>query len=285
MSVDSTIQDKGAGSSKRPNRKRTTGFPVVPLSEAVQVLRKAGKYGFDHTLASFASAMGHTSTNSGAFRQRLAAFRDWGLITGRGDTVTMTEVARVLAVSTDEGEVRQALQEAFHNCQVFNGLYEQMAKGEPIDRDGLGAQAVLKLGVAPGKRQTFVKSFMDSVETAQRAKIDGQGNVILLEFERGDDVDDGYPSDQEPTILEPEESPATPTGRAPHREPSGSLAPTIRQSWPITGGEIIFEVRSEEALPATVFGDLGEVVTKLEALSASLNVPDDSGAIEEGGEE
>ncbi len=58
----------------------------------------------------------------------------------------------------------------------------------------------------------------------------------------------------------------------------------IRQAWPIDGGEIILEVRSEEVLPATVFGEIGEVVTKLKALSASLSRSGDSETADEGGE-
>ena len=74
------------------------------------------------------------------------------------------------------------------------------------------------------------------------------------------------------------------TGSPVGRETSGGLAPTIRQSWPITGGEIILEVRSDEALPATAFGGIGEVVTKLEQLAASLGQPDDSEVTDDGGE-
>lgn len=282
--MEPTTHTREAAEPKRPSRKRTTGFPVVSLSEAVQVLKKAGRYGFDHTLASFASAMGHKTTNSGAFRQRLAAFRYWGLVTGRGDTVTMTEVARIIAVSADETEMRLALRQAFWNCEIFSGLYEQMAKGEPLDRDGLGAQAVLRLGVAPGKRQIFVKSFVDSVETARLAEVDGQGNVVLLESGSGDEADDEGPPDQEPLVVGEEDDRHTVTAGAIRREAPGALSPTIRQSWPIAKGEIILEVRSGEALPAAVFSAIGDVVTKLEELSASLSQPDDSDAADEGGE-
>ena len=81
-------------------RKRATGFPVVSLAEAAAILKEAGKYGFDHSTAAFASYMGHSTTNSGAFRQRLAAFRDWKLIAGRGDRLAMTDIARMIALST-----------------------------------------------------------------------------------------------------------------------------------------------------------------------------------------
>lgn len=284
MPNDSIAPDNDTGSLKAPSRKRGTGFPVVPLSEAASILKDAGKYGFEHPTTSFAAHMGHKSITSGAFRQRLAAFRDWGLITGRGDMLTMTEVARKIAMPPDDDTEREALQQAFWNCDVFMGLHEGMAKGQPLDRDRVGSQAVHGFGVAPTRAQVFSRSFVDSAVAAQLARIDGQGNLVLLEA--GDDAatEEHGPEDEGPIIVDAEESGPTKTGRPAGRESSGTPPPTIRQSWPITGGEIILEVRSEEALPAAVFSEIGEVVTRLEALSASLSQFEDSDAGAEGGE-
>ena len=200
--------DQEAAVPKRPSRKRGTAFPVVSLPETARILREAGKYGFEHHTASFATYMGHSSTNSGAFRQRLAAFRDWELIDGRGDTLTMTEVARRIAMPTDEAAEREALQQAFKNCEVFTGLYEKMAKGQPLDRDGLAAQAVHGFGVSPAKAPQFVRSFVESVLAAHMAATDDQGNVVLLDHgtvEQASGVDvsgdePGVPDHQEPEI-------------------------------------------------------------------------------------
>ena len=269
---------------KRPSQKRGTGFPVVPLSEAARILKEAGKYGFEHTAASFATCMGHSTANSGAFRQRLAAFRDWGLVTGRGDMLTMTDIARKVAVPTDQAGERLALQQAFNNCDVFVGLYEQVAKGQPLNRERLGAQAVHDYGVAPSSKSKFAKSFVESLVAARLAEVDSQGDVILLESGDCGRANDGDLPSLESTTAEVEEP--EPKRRHPNgdRGPSSAAPPSIRQSWPITGGEIVLEVRSEEALPATVFGAIGEVVTKLEALSSSLNQAHGSDRADDGGE-
>ena len=186
---------------KAPQPKRGTGFPVVPLSDAARILKVAGESGFEHATASFAAYMGHSTINSGAFRQRLAAFRDWELISGRGDTLTMTEVAKRIAMSTDEVEECQALQRAFKNCDVFDGLHQKMAKGQPLDRDRLGAVAVLDFGVAPSKKPKFVGSFVESAVAAQLAKIDDQGKVVLLESDNDELADDSsLASRAEPTV-------------------------------------------------------------------------------------
>lgn len=234
-------------------------------------------------MASFAGHMGHKTTNSGAFRQRLAAFRDWGLITGRGDMLTMTEIARQLAMPPDEDAEREALQQAFWNCAVFAGLHEVLAKGQPLDQERIGSRGVHGFGIAPNRAQQFAQSFVESAIAAQLARIDSQGRLVLLGAGNDAQPDDEALPDQEPTIAGATDAASTQTGHRIVREPSGAASPTIRQSWPIAGGEIILEVRSKEALPATVFAAIGEVVTQLEALSSTLSQADGSDAVDEGG--
>ena len=282
MSSESDAQSTGTAGSKRPSRKRGTAFPVVHLSEAAGILKEAGKYGFEHATASFATYMGHSTVNSGSFRQRLAAFRDWELITGRGDTLTMTEVAQRIAMPTDEAAERRALQQAFKNCGVFTGLYEKMAKGKPIDPSGLGAQAVHGFGVAPSKASQFVRSFVESVLAAHLAETDDEGNVVLLEPGDNDQADDDGMIDEMPTATEQIDSRSVPSALSVGREPKGALSPTIRQSWQVTGGEIVFELRSATALPAAVFGAIGKLMEGLEALAESLNESDDLDSADEG---
>lgn len=277
------VRTEAAG-SKRPSRKRGTAFPVVSLPEAARILKDARKYGFEHHIGSFATYMGHSSTNSGAFRQRLAAFRDWELIEGRGDTLTLTETARRIAMPTDEAGERQALQQAFKNCDVFTGLYDKMAKGQPLDRDGLAAQAVHGSGVSPAKAHQFVRSFVESVVAAQMAEEDDQGNVVLLEPGIAEQAESTDVSGEKSASPDPDQTRDALPSHSIHGQPSGAGSPTIRQSWPITGGEIILEVRSAESLPATAFGAIGDVVTKLEELAASLSPANEPDVPDGGGE-
>lgn len=268
MSDDSIIEtESGADNSdvKRPRRKRGTGFPVMSLSEAARILKEAGKYGFEHPAPAFASYMGHSTTNSGAFRQRLSAFRDWELITGRGDMLTMTEVARLIAVPTDATAERRAMQEAFANCAVFARLYEQSAKGQPLNPDRLGGRAVHELGVTPGSASKFVESFVESALAAELAELNEDGDVVLWGSENGAATEAAAVE----TPYPPQPSAETSAIRGPAAQ-SVSAAPTIRQLWSIDSGEILFELRSAKALPASAFTAIGEAVAKLEALAGSL---------------
>ncbi|HET6835887.1 MAG TPA: hypothetical protein VFH30_18640, partial [Acidimicrobiales bacterium] len=223
----------------------------------------AGKYGFEHSLGEFASYMGHTSTNSGAFRQRLAAMRDWKLIAGRGDNISMTDVARVIALPPDDETELDALRSAFKNCAIFYKLFEDMQKGTPLARQGLGNRAVHAFGVSPSSVNKFVGSFVDSAVAAGIALVDDNGQVTLLDlttdFVSRADVGQESPAPQTPTAVPPR---AAQSGR--------SATPVVHQAWPIDGGTIIFEIRSERPLPASAYATVGEVVASLERLSVTL---------------
>jgi hypothetical protein len=74
----------------------------VALPEAVSILRTAGKHGTEHAMSAFATYLGHSTHNSGSFKRRLAAFRDWKFIAGgTGDRVVFTDLGRRVAYPTD----------------------------------------------------------------------------------------------------------------------------------------------------------------------------------------
>ena len=246
-------------------RKPATGFPVVSLAEAAAILKEAGKYGFDHPTAAFASYMGHSTTNSGAFRQRLAAFRDWKLIAGRGDRLAMTDIARMIAHPTDDEAERKALQTAFLNSPVFFKLFDESAKGKALAAGPLGNRAVLNLGVAPGSKDKFVQSFVDSAVAAGLASLNDDGQVVLAPLD-ADAEDRQQPRDKE--LTDSRHSGPTSSGRTP--AVIRQVTPVVHQTWAIDGGSIVFEIRTDKPLPATAFTTVGQVVASLELLAETL---------------
>ena len=257
------MTDQG-NDSVTPRRKRGTGFPVVSLAEAARILKDAGKYGFEHTTAAFASYMGHSTTNSGAFRQRMAAFRDWNLVAGRGETVSLTETARRIALPESPDTERQALREAFESCAVMRQLYEGMAKGQALERSRLASRAVHDLGVSPSSADKFVDSFVESAVVAGLAELSDTGDIELVAAEAPD-------RDGSASTPPGETASGASRGAVPrHDMPEQTGAPVVRQTWAIDGGTILFEVRADRPLPAGVFATVGEVVSSLEQLAATL---------------
>lgn len=251
-----------------PRRKRATGFPVVSLAEAAEILKEAGKYGFEHSTAAFATYMGHSTTNSGAFRQRLAAFRDWKLIAGRGDSLAMTDIARVIAHPTDDNAERRALQTAFTNSPVFFKLFDESAKGTPLAPGPLGNRAVLNLAAAPGSKDKFVQSFIDSAVAAGVASLNEDGQIVLVPLNAG--AGEGQQLSEEQFLDNPQPVQSS-SGRTQPVARQGT--PVVHQTWAIDGGSIVFEIRTDKPLPATAFGTVGEVVASLEHLAETLAPP------------
>lgn len=262
MSTSEEVAEGVKGAPSKARRKPSTGFPVVPLPEAARILREAGKYGFEHSVSSFARYMGHSTTNSGAFRQRLAAFRDWKLIAGRGDTVVFTDTAKTIALPPNAQAEREALETAFMNCVVFASLYERVTKGQPVEAQGLGAKAVHELGISPSAVDRFTTSFVDSAVASGLAELDN-GQVILLE---GDAVDEGGAEYADEDLDAGAPGPEPVRGRVRLTQ----APPIVHQEWILPSGAVVFEVRLDRPLPAAVFAQVGSVVEQIEGLADRL---------------
>lgn len=250
------------GDERRRRRRPSTGFPVLDLGEAASVLARASQHGWHHTVAEIAGYMGHATTNSGAFRAKLAALRDYGLVSGRGESLEITQVGRKVAVPETEEERLAALREAFANT-VFNPVYQESVKGSPISVDSIGRRAVNRLGVAPGSQGQFGEVFARSASAAGLAEAAGDGMVKLLAkpHDRSSDGDnrgstDGPPGENPPAAGQPSGRPA--------------VKPVLDQRWPFPEGEVALTVTISRPLSAADFTSIGSVVAQIERLVAGL---------------
>lgn len=260
---------ESAGDARRRRRKPATGFPVIDLGEAASVLARASQHGWEHTVAEIAGYMGHATTNSGAFRAKLAALRDYGLVSGRGESLEITSVGRRIAVPETEEQRLAALQEAFANT-AFGPLYQESVKGSPISTDSIGRRAVNRLGVAPSSQGQFGEVFARSAAAAGLAETVGEGKITLATKPQARESDDENPGLAD---LPAGGSPATP-GRA----GGSALKPVLNQHWPIPDGEVALTVTIARPLSATDFAAIGSVVAEIEKLVASLSGGGDTSA-------
>jgi hypothetical protein len=251
-----------AGDARRRRRKPATGFPVLDLGEAASVLARASQHGWGHTVAEIAGYMGHATTNSGAFRAKLAALRDYGLVSGRGESLEITSVGRRIAVPETEEQRLAALQEAFSNT-AFGPLYQESVKGSPISIDSIGRRAVNRLGVAPGSQGQFGEVFARSAAAAGLAETAGEGKITLVTKPQARASDGENPGLAD---LPADDSPA-----APGRAGGSALKPVLDQHWPIPDGEVALTVTIARPLSATDFASIGSVVAEIEKLVASLS--------------
>lgn len=253
----------GGADERRRRRKPSTGYPVIDLGEVTSVLAKASPHGWQHTVAEFAGYMGHATVNSGAFRPKYAALREYGVISGRGESVEITGVGRKIAIPETEEDRAAALREAFTNS-VFGTVFHESVKGSPISIESIGRRAVTRLGVAPSAQGSFGEVFARSAVVAGLAEAAGDGKITLLARPRAvsSGADPAQSSEPAPA------ADALIAERALAGRPKPK--PVIDQRWPLPDGEVALIVAIDRPLSANDFGSIGEVVAKIEQLVAGL---------------
>jgi hypothetical protein len=250
---------EGTTETESIRRTRGKGFPILALDEAVDAIQRAGRYGRVHSLDDFAGLLGHETSNSGPFRRKLAALKDWGLIERSASRVVFTELANRIAHPSSEAEADDAVREAFFQEAMFSRIYEEAAKGVDLSLEFLGGRAVNALGVSPKSKGKFGRSFGKSVHAAGLGELTGRGQVKLFHPERQE-----VSSDATERIDDQSRPPASLT------DTGATRAPTLRQEWPVDNGLLIFEARLEEALPAEAFSHVAEIATAVERLVGVL---------------
>jgi hypothetical protein len=260
--VEAQGNSQPGGDGRRRRRRPSTGYPVIDLGEAASVLVRASQHGWEHTVAEVAGYMGHATVNSGAFRAKLAALRDYGLVSGRGESLEITAVGRKIAIPETEPERRAALQEAFANT-VFDGLYQESVKGQPIAIESIGRRAVSKLGVAPSSQRSFGETFARSAAAAGLAETTGDGKVTLFSRPQAGASDADH--------LNPlAGASAAETPAVPPQAVRGSAKPVVDQRWPFPDGEVALIVTIGRPLSAADFASIGKVVAQIAQLVEGL---------------
>ncbi len=245
----------GLSTRRRPG----VGFPTFNLADTSEALKKLGKYGKTHSTASIATYLGHKTDNSGPFRMKLASMREWGVLAGTGDRLSLTSTGLAIALPTSEDSEKEALQKAFFSAAVFAKTYADVAKDTPLELTALGNNAVHTHGVSITARDDFTRSLVASAIAAGIATAPDSTHVIFSPI--ADVGADAF-----------ESGGAEPVGAGPavRRERPTQAPPVLRQVWPIASGEIVLEILSTSPLKAVDFAQIGKVVSELQNLASQL---------------
>jgi hypothetical protein len=251
--------------------------------------------------------------NSGSFKRRLAAFRDWKFIPRMtGDRVVFTDLGRRVAYPTDSAKERNDLQEAFQNATLFWKVYDDSAKGVGISLATLANHGV-QLGVAPMSKEQFAESLAQSAVEAGLAELEGNkvvflgGNDVAVELRDSAQVTDqmvvahpiygGGPigtvrvdaadpeepvSAVDPGVVASARQAASVQGVGRdviehQREPEERPAVLHQQTWDFKVGNLVFEIKSSRSLPASAFMQIGKVMSEIEKLKDLLTEGPESG--------
>lgn len=245
-------------------RSTSTGFPAVAVAEAVRTITDVAKYGRRHARSAFAQYLGHASAQSGPFKSKLAAYRDWGLVTTAPEVVELTPLAIRLALPPDPAKVPDDLLEAFRNCKPFVAIYDACAKGQKLELETIANMAVHRVGIAAAAKDKFVKSFAQSVVAVGLGEQVGNGLTLLADQRSAATRSDQIPEPTGDEAITPSQA----AGQN-ERRPQASDA-VLSLSWLIDGGEISFAIHRIHPLGSSAFGQVASVTAAIEDLVEAL---------------
>ena len=103
----------------------TWDYPDLKVENALQIIETIAVQfnGKVSNLDAFAQALGHDSSNSGAFFYKIADLRKYGLITSRGN-IELTPLGERIAHPNNPQERQEAIKEIVNNITFFKKLYE-----------------------------------------------------------------------------------------------------------------------------------------------------------------
>ncbi len=129
-------------------------FAYTPLSDAVDIAHATARRGHVCTLDELAAEMNQQMT-SGAFRNKLATARIFGVIETSRGSASLTDIGLRLANPDTHA---QALVDAFMNVPLYRVLYDQFAGSNLPPDQGIEA-AMRRLGV-PEKQTTKARQVL-----------------------------------------------------------------------------------------------------------------------------
>ena len=270
-----TANDTTTAGTSAPRRPRGAGFPGLTLSDAVALVKQIAGFGASHNNASLSSALGHTTPNSGPYRSKIAALKDYGLLSGRNDELMVTPLGQELANPGFASNTAADLRTAFEQCQLFTKVLGELSKGQDIAIAGLANHAMNRHGVSAQSKDAFANVFVKSGVTAGVVELVGtdQFRIVDPSESRNDVLDDNSDPGAEAAegVVRAPGTVTSPGGSAPrHNEYVNAV---VNHSWQIDGGVIRFVVETSRTLPASAYGVVGSVIEAGDKLADMLAAP------------
>jgi len=175
--IDQAATQEAPSWTPKEKQERTRSgieFPYNSLDDAVTVVRAVQKLGGNQCrLDSLAAELGHDTTNSGGFRQKVSAAKCFGLSTGAQGMVTLTALGGKIL---DAEQEKTAKVEAFLTVPLYKAIYEEFKNGALPPPSGLEAKMVA-LGVPEKQKDKARQAFQRS---AKEAGFFAYGNTKLV---------------------------------------------------------------------------------------------------------
>jgi hypothetical protein len=120
--------------TQAPRRQRSPNYPSLSLKEAVEKVRSLHDKNAQHPMTRdvAAKSMGYSGL-SGPSATAISALNKYGLLTGRGDEIRVSDRAMAILYAHSDEERRHALNEAFLEPDLFRELAQKFPGKLPSD--------------------------------------------------------------------------------------------------------------------------------------------------------
>lgn len=166
---------KAKARTTKPQARRRSGrrpqgaarFPVYDLGDSIEVVRRLHhELGGSATSPELAARLGYSGVQNGAFINRLASARMFGLLDGTADRLTLSQRAQAILMPEDEAMEAAALADAFEAVPVFKAFYDAY-DGRALPAHGGRLNALQTRFEVPADRVANVLSRLE--RSAERA--------------------------------------------------------------------------------------------------------------------
>lgn len=148
---------------KRERELSTIDFPYGSLDDAIEVAKAVHKLGGNQCrLDSLAAELGHETTKSGGFRQKVSSAHTFGLTSLSQGIVSLSALGTKIL---DEDQEKAARVDAFLNVPLYKAIYEEFKTGPLPPATGLEAKMV-SLGVSEKQKDKARQVFQRSAKEA-----------------------------------------------------------------------------------------------------------------------
>jgi hypothetical protein len=170
------LKSVGSGEVPPPRTRSvsTIAFPYSDLAEAEKAAAHVAGSGGQCRPEQLSAWLGHSTLNSGAFRNKVAAAKLFGVLEGRRNLIVLAGLGHRLV---DPETARQARVEAFLTVPLYRTLFETMKGGKMPGVMGLELE-MLRLGVARTQVQAARQAFLRSADHAGFLE-SGAGRLVL----------------------------------------------------------------------------------------------------------
>lgn len=156
-------------------------FPVYALADSV-VAAKAihEKGGGSATHDHLAAFLGYKGAKNGAFVNRVASAKLFGLIEGPPSRLVITGRAQKILMPINAGDHRQALVDAFMSVPLYAAIYRENQGKDLPPEFGMKNALRTMFGVVPGRIAEAYRAFMASADTAGFFEVRGSKTQLIM---------------------------------------------------------------------------------------------------------